>query len=168
MDRSKVLELARKAKISIRGHYDETGSTPQELDRFAAFIEAEVRKDAEPVACIAANGALMWLKRPETLYSKPVPLFKHPAPAASAESVASVYIKDGCLIGSQRKSGVDMPDGQYGLYPIGTYPAPAVVRQLVDGLAGLIDFIEIDNLKIGHVRLGIAKAALAAAKEAGL
>ena len=49
-----------------------------------------------------------------------------------------------------------------------THQTDDVVRQLVDGLAGLIDFIEIDNLKIGHVRLGIAKAALAAAKEAGL
>lgn len=51
-----------------------------------------------------------------------------PAPAASVESVASVHIKGGCLIGSQRKSGADFPDGQYGLYPIGTYPSPAVVQ----------------------------------------
>ena len=49
-----------------------------------------------------------------------------PTPAVDAESVASVHIKDGCLIGSQRKSGVDIPDGQYALYPIGTSPAPAV------------------------------------------
>lgn len=52
--------------------------------------------------------------------------------------------------------------------PLYTHPSPAVVRQLVDGLAGLIDFIEIDNLKIDQDALRIAKAALATAKEAGL
>lgn len=52
--------------------------------------------------------------------------------------------------------------------PLYKHPAPAVVRQLVDGLAGLIDFIEIDSLRIDQDALIIAKAALAAAKEAGL
>lgn len=54
-----------------------------------------------------------------------------------AEPVASVHIKDGCLVGSHRKSGADFPDGQYGLYPIGTHPA--VIRQLVEALRMVLD-----------------------------
>lgn len=50
--------------------------------------------------------------------------------------------------------------------PLYTHPAPAVMAQLVDALAGLIDFIEIDNLKIDQDALRIARAALAAAKKA--
>lgn len=33
-----VIEIAKKANVSIRGHYDETGSTPQELLRFAQLV----------------------------------------------------------------------------------------------------------------------------------
>ena len=101
--------------------------------------------------------------------SPPVPAN---APAASAESVASVHIKDGCLIGSQRKSGVDIPDGQYGLYPIGTYPAPAVVRQLVDALEQLMSIVKIHSKATSNnfawAEMDFAKEALASLKEAGL
>ena len=35
-----VLEIAQKAGVTIRGHYDESGSTPQELARFAAIVNS--------------------------------------------------------------------------------------------------------------------------------
>lgn len=39
-----IIEMAREAKVSIRGHYDEMGSTPQELERFADLIRADERE----------------------------------------------------------------------------------------------------------------------------
>ena len=42
-----VIELAKEAHISIRGHYDEVGSTPSELERFAALVRADERKSLE-------------------------------------------------------------------------------------------------------------------------
>ena len=43
MTREDIVRMAREARISIRGHYDETGSTPQELERFAEFVAATER-----------------------------------------------------------------------------------------------------------------------------
>ena len=40
----RIKELAEQAGISVRGHYDETGSTPMELQKFAELI---VRKCAD-------------------------------------------------------------------------------------------------------------------------
>jgi len=34
--------------------------------------------EQEPVACIKTNGGLMWLKKPEVIYSKPRPLYAAP------------------------------------------------------------------------------------------
>ena len=39
--------LAEQAGISVRGHYDETGSTPMELQKFAELIVRECAKVAE-------------------------------------------------------------------------------------------------------------------------
>jgi len=39
-----TLEMAREACVSIRGHYDETGSTPQELERLVALARADERE----------------------------------------------------------------------------------------------------------------------------
>jgi hypothetical protein len=39
-----MTELAREAGVSIRGHYDETGSTPQELKAFVALVRADERE----------------------------------------------------------------------------------------------------------------------------
>ena len=36
-----IKELAIKANLSIRGHYDELGSTPSELEKFAELIVRE-------------------------------------------------------------------------------------------------------------------------------
>ena len=36
-----IKELAIKANLSIRGHYDELGSTPFELEKFAELIVRE-------------------------------------------------------------------------------------------------------------------------------
>ena len=38
MNREDIIRWAQEAGISIRGHYDETGPTPQELLRFAASV----------------------------------------------------------------------------------------------------------------------------------
>ena len=37
----RIKELAEQAGISVRGHYDETGSTPMELQKFAELIIKE-------------------------------------------------------------------------------------------------------------------------------
>ena len=41
---------------------------------------------------------------------------------AQQEPVACVHIKDGCLVGSHRDQSKPFPDGQYGLWSIGTRP----------------------------------------------
>jgi hypothetical protein len=38
MTTEEILKLAEQANVSIRGHYDETGSTPAELLRFADLV----------------------------------------------------------------------------------------------------------------------------------
>lgn len=37
----RIRELAEQANITIRGHYDESGSTPLELEKFAKLIVRE-------------------------------------------------------------------------------------------------------------------------------
>lgn len=44
MLRDEIIEMARKAGVSIRGHYDETGSTPTELEAFAKLVAAKERE----------------------------------------------------------------------------------------------------------------------------
>ena len=46
-----IIRMARDAGISIRAHYDETGSTPQELERFAALVAAAVMLKVVEVQC---------------------------------------------------------------------------------------------------------------------
>lgn len=43
MTKDDIIRMARDAGVSIREHYDETGSTPQELERFAAHVAAAER-----------------------------------------------------------------------------------------------------------------------------
>jgi hypothetical protein len=46
-----------------------------------ALAEQTVKESltvAEPVACVGTNGDLMWLKKPEVIYSKPQPLYTAP------------------------------------------------------------------------------------------
>ena len=53
MNREDIIRMAREARLTLRGHYDESGSTPQELERFAALVAA-LAQQAEPVdgACL--------------------------------------------------------------------------------------------------------------------
>ena len=44
MTQDEIIRMAREAGLSIRGHYDENGSTPQELERFAALVAAHERE----------------------------------------------------------------------------------------------------------------------------
>jgi len=44
MTRYDIIRMAREANVSIRGYYDETGSTPQELERFATLVAAAERE----------------------------------------------------------------------------------------------------------------------------
>jgi hypothetical protein len=51
MDMNTVLQLAKLAGVSIRGHYDESGATPQELQRFATHVVAyQTSMNATPAA----------------------------------------------------------------------------------------------------------------------
>jgi hypothetical protein len=44
MNRDEIIRMAQKAGVTIRWHYDETGSTPQELEQFAALVAAHERE----------------------------------------------------------------------------------------------------------------------------
>ena len=72
MTRDDISKWAREAGVSIRGHYDETGSTPAELQRFAALVAAAEREECaalcdrfqardvgmQPAECAAAIRAM--------------------------------------------------------------------------------------------------------------
>jgi len=45
MTNDQIIQWAREAGVSIRGHYDETGSTPAELQRFAELVAAAEREE---------------------------------------------------------------------------------------------------------------------------
>ena len=44
MNRDDIIRMARAAEVPVRGHYDEQGLTPQELERFAALVAAAERE----------------------------------------------------------------------------------------------------------------------------
>jgi len=44
VNRDDIIHMAREAEVPIRGHYDEQGLTPQELERFAALVSAKERE----------------------------------------------------------------------------------------------------------------------------
>jgi hypothetical protein len=51
------------------------------LNLRAALAEPTVKESLtveEPIACVGTNGDLMWLKKPEVVYSKPRPLYAAP------------------------------------------------------------------------------------------
>ena len=54
MTRDEIISMAREAGLSIRGHYDEIGSTPSELERFAALVAAAERGACAKIAARAA------------------------------------------------------------------------------------------------------------------
>jgi len=72
MTRDDISRWAREAGVSIRGHYDETGSTPAELQRFAELVAAAEREECaalcdrfqardvgmQPAECAAAIRAM--------------------------------------------------------------------------------------------------------------
>ena len=49
MTRDEIISMAIEAGVSIRGHYDETGSTPAELQRFADLVAAAEREKCAKV-----------------------------------------------------------------------------------------------------------------------
>lgn len=51
MTEQEIIDLAEKAGVSIRAHYDESGSTPQELLRFATLV-AEREREACAKVCV--------------------------------------------------------------------------------------------------------------------
>lgn len=46
MTPEQIVEMVKQAKVSIRGHYDETGSTPAELQAFAQLVRNAALEDA--------------------------------------------------------------------------------------------------------------------------
>ena len=65
LTKDEIIRMAREAGVTIRWHYDETGSTPQELERFAALVAAAEREECARV-CDAASGRNFTLIRSET------------------------------------------------------------------------------------------------------
>ena len=51
-----ITELVRQAGVSVRGHYDETGSTPAELEKFAQLLLAEVLSICEDLGDQGRDG----------------------------------------------------------------------------------------------------------------
>ncbi|RPJ29887.1 MAG: hypothetical protein EHM17_16150 [Verrucomicrobiaceae bacterium] len=49
MTRDDIIRIAQQAEVPIRGHYDEQGLTPQELERFAALVAAAEREECADV-----------------------------------------------------------------------------------------------------------------------
>jgi len=45
MQRYEAIRLAEEVGLTIRGYYDETGSTPDELQRFASAVEQRVQQN---------------------------------------------------------------------------------------------------------------------------
>ncbi len=72
MTRDDISRWALEAGVSIRGHYDETGSTPAELQRFAELVAAATHEECaelcdrfqardvgmQPAECAAAIRAM--------------------------------------------------------------------------------------------------------------
>lgn len=94
MDKSKVIELTRKA-----GYGDVMSDLhAPALERFAALIEAELRGDAEPVAYMMVNKTHTELT--PSLHWKPqqgwhitweaTPLYAHPTPAVVEQLVEAL------------------------------------------------------------------------------
>jgi len=52
----KITELVRQAGVSVRGHYDETGSTPAELERFAKLLLEDVMSLCEDLGDKGMDG----------------------------------------------------------------------------------------------------------------
>ena len=55
MTRDDIIRMAREAGLTLRGHYDEPGSTPQELERFAALVAAAEREACAQIADAEAS-----------------------------------------------------------------------------------------------------------------
>ena len=52
MTQDDIVSMAMLARIKVRGYYDESGSTPQELERFAELVAAAER---EAIAEMVSN-----------------------------------------------------------------------------------------------------------------
>jgi hypothetical protein len=44
MTEDEIIKLAQETNVYVRGYYDESGSTPQELKRFAILVAAKERE----------------------------------------------------------------------------------------------------------------------------
>lgn len=44
MTEQEIIDMAKRAGVTVRGHYDESGSTPQELLRFAKLVAKKERE----------------------------------------------------------------------------------------------------------------------------
>ena len=99
-------------------------------DAWQAALEW-ARSEQEPVACIGTNGELMWLKKPEVLYSKPIPLYRHLAPAVAQEPVLQrVMGRLADLLDEDQFAEIEGMVVRAGIAP----PAVAVNEQLLEAL----------------------------------
>jgi hypothetical protein len=58
MNRDEIIKTAVEAGASIRGHYDETGSTPAELQRFAELVAAAESEECAKVCQSVVDGGM--------------------------------------------------------------------------------------------------------------
>jgi hypothetical protein len=58
----RIEELAKAAGLSIRGHYDESGSTPAEIKKFAELIVQECAD-----VCLDRHHTWRWGNEPDSL-----------------------------------------------------------------------------------------------------
>ena len=59
----RITELAKQVGVSIRGHYDETGSTPAELQRFYELVRNEVLEEAIDTIDKLSNAAVLYTQQ---------------------------------------------------------------------------------------------------------
>ena len=129
-----ALKLALEALENHEGNYKLGNAGCDRHDKAITAIKAALAQPAqEPVAhlweCLGRwsaylveNGKQADCSPPSWLVDAINKATTPPLPVQ--EPVASVHIKDGCLVGSHRDESKPFPDGQYGLWPIATPPLP--------------------------------------------
>ena len=71
-------KLRAAAQAALETLEDVFGKDKIDVSAINNLRAALAEPEQEPVACVGTNGDLMWLKKPEVIYSKPRPLYAAP------------------------------------------------------------------------------------------